>query len=425
MTYVQEERSAHDGLTLHTIPTKKFKTNSLVLKMNAPIQEQTVTMRALLPYVLQSSTKNYDTTTKLRSHLDDLYGAALYVDLAKKGDTHTLTFTIDLPNERFLKDRTPLLEKGLQLLQEVLYTPNVVNGQFHEKTVEQEKRTMKARIQAMNDDKMRYSGVRLVEEMCEGEPYALRLNGRSEDVDGITTEALYQYYEQALAEDKMDLYVVGDIEPQEVTKLVTSIFSVPSRERARLEKGEQNKREEVKEVQEEQDVQQGKLNIGYRTDIRYGDKEYPALQLFNGIFGGFSHSKLFINVREKASLAYYAASRLESHKGLVLVMTGIDQKNYDQAVQIVNEQMQAMQTGDFTDDMVEQTKAVLKNQLLETIDTQRGVIEALYHSEIAETKQTLEQWIDAIQAVSKEEVQAVGERINLDTIYFLKGEETA
>ena len=78
---------------------------------------------------------------------------------------------------------------------------------------------------------------------------------------------------------------------------------------------------------------------------------------------------LFINVREKASLAYYVASRLESHKGLMLVMSGIDNKNYEQAVSIIKEQMKAMDCRDFSEEEMSQTKAVIKNQYLETIDT--------------------------------------------------------
>ncbi len=179
----------------------------------------------------------------------------------------------------------------------------------------------------------------------------------------------------------------------------------------------------MNEVKEQQDVKQGKLNIGYRTNIVYGDPDYFALQVFNGIFGGFSHSKLFINVREKASLAYYAASRLESHKGLMMVMSGIDLKNYDQAVGIIHEQMDAMKKGDFTDQELQQTKAVIQNQILETIDTSRGLIEILYHNVVAHTDIPLDSWLKEMQKATKEEIVAVANKIELDTIYFLTGTE--
>jgi predicted Zn-dependent peptidase len=272
---------------------------------------------------------------------------------------------------------------------------------------------------------MRYSNVRLLEEMCKGEPYALQVNGEAEDVDAITPENLYEYYQKAFFEDEMDLYVIGDVKAEEVKQYVSQLLKFEKRTPMRNETIEVRKKEQVHEVKENQDVKQGKLNMGYRTNIVYGDPDYFALQVFNGIFGGFSHSKLFINVREKASLAYYAASRLESHKGLMMVMSGIDLKNYDQALRIINEQMEAMKKGDFTDEELEQTKAVIQNQILETIDTARGLIEILYHNVVALTDIPLQTWIDEMQKASKEEIVAVAKKIELDTIYFLTGKEVA
>jgi predicted Zn-dependent peptidase len=107
----------------------------------------------------------------------------------------------------------------------------------------------------------------------------------------------------------------------------------------------------------------------------------------------------------------------------MMVMSGIDLKNYDQAVGIINEQMEAMKKGDFTDQELAQTKAVIQNQILETIDTARGLTEILYHNVVADTDIPLEKWIDAMQEITKEEIIAVANQIELDTIYFLTGME--
>jgi predicted Zn-dependent peptidase len=393
--------------------------------MKAPLTKEKGTRRALLPQVLQSSSAKYPTTTVLRSYLDELYGATLFVDLAKKGEYHIMTFSLEIANEKFLNDPNPLLKKGFELLAEIITKPNIEEKGFNAETVEKEKRTLKQRIQSVFDDKMRYSNVRLLEEMCKGEPYALQVNGEAEDVDAITPENLYNYYHQAFLEDEMDLYVIGDVKEEEVKQYVSQLLKFDKRTPKRNETVEVRKKEQVHEVKENQDVKQGKLNMGYRTNIVYGDPDYFALQVFNGIFGGFSHSKLFINVREKASLAYYAASRLESHKGLMMVMSGIDLKNYDQALRIINEQMEAMKKGDFTDEELAQTKAVIQNQILETIDTARGLIEILYHNVVALTDIPLQTWIDEMQKASKEEIVAVAKKIELDTIYFLTGKEVA
>jgi predicted Zn-dependent peptidase len=270
---------------------------------------------------------------------------------------------------------------------------------------------------------MRYSNLRLIQEMCKGEPYALEVNGELDEVDSITAESLYTYFQKAFQEDEMDLYFIGAVKEEEVKKLVSGLLQFPDRTPQKQDTSENIKVEKVQDVKEQQDVKQGKLNMGYRTNVKYGDPDYYALQVFNGIFGGFSHSKLFINVREKASLAYYAASRLESHKGLMMVMSGIDLKNYDQAIGIIHEQMDAMKKGDFTDADLEQTKAVIQNQMLETIDTPRGLIEVLYHNVVAHVDINLETWLKEMQKATKEEIVTVAEKIELDTIYFLTGME--
>ncbi|KYD00075.1 EF-P 5-aminopentanol modification-associated protein YfmF [Heyndrickxia sporothermodurans] len=422
MAVANEQIIKKNGYTLHIVKTNKYKTNTLVWKMKAPLTEETVTLRALLPNVLQSSTKQYPTTTALRTYLDDLYGAGFFVDLAKKGEYHIMSFSIDIANEKFLKDPTPLLQKGINFLSEVILNPNVENESFHPQTVEKEKRTLKQRIQSIYDDKMRYSSVRLVEEMCKDEAYAFDANGVSEKVDEITPKRLYDYYQKAINEDELHLYIIGDVDEKEVEVFCENL-QFKDRSPLKLENRNSVQIDKVKEIKEKQDVKQGKLNIGYRTNIQFGDEDYFALQVFNGIFGGFSHSKLFINVREKASLAYYAASRLESHKGLLMVMSGIEAKNYDQAIRIIREQMEAMKNGDFTDQEIEQTKAVINNQLLETTDTSRGLVEILYHNVIGHQNLTVDDWIAGVNNASKEDITKVAEKIELDTIYFLTGME--
>jgi predicted Zn-dependent peptidase len=410
------------GYNLHIINTKKYKTNTIVWKMKAPLQTEFVTHRALLPHVLQSSTHRYPTTGMLRSYLDELYGMTLYVDLAKKGEYQVMSITVEVANEKFLSDPTPLLQRALELLAEVILRPNVNQGEaFTEETFEKEKKTLKQRIQSAYDDKMRYSNLRLIEEMCKEEPYSLPVNGQLDAVDRITSKSLYEYYLQALKEDEMDLYIIGDVFEADVVKWADNLFQLEDRTPKTVIQYENKLIKKENVVIEEQDIKQGKLNIGYRTNVVYGDKDYFALQVFNGIFGGFSHSKLFMNVREKASLAYYAASRLESHKGLLMVMSGIDFKNFDQAVGIIADQLEAMKKGEFSDQELSQTKAVIENQLLETVDTARGMVEVLYHNVISHVDIKLDTWIDEMKKVTKDEIVAVANKVQLDTIYFLTG----
>lgn len=418
------EQQLHElgGLRVHIIPTDKYKTNTFVFRFKAPLNEETVTERALLPYVLQSATEKLPSVIRLRQYLEELYGSSLAVDVSKKGEDHVISIYVDIANEVYLHDAPPLFEKALSMLSDIVLHPAIEGNGFLPSIVESEKRALLQRIEATYDDKMRYANERLVEEMCKVEPYRLSANGKKESVSSITNESLYQYYQKVLAEDEMDLYIIGDISENAVD-LVSKYFSIsarPAKERNVLLHKRNN---EEKEVVEKQELKQSKLHIGYRTFITYKDEDYFALQLFNGLFGGFSHSKLFVNVREKNSLAYYAASRFESHKGLLFVMSGIEAKNYEKAVEIIKEQMLAMQNGDFSEEEMHQTKSVIQNQILEAIDTPRGFVEMLYHGIISDRTRPVEEWLTGIESVTKEEIVKVAKNIELDTIYFLQGTE--
>ncbi|MBY6036028.1 insulinase family protein [Fictibacillus nanhaiensis] len=424
---VNHRKTDLHGMTVHTIETKKYKTTSFILQIKEAIDEKNVTKRALLSYVLQSGTKDFPSSKELRSALDDLYGATLNADLSKKGENQVISIRMEVANEKFLANSEPVLDQAFHLLSQVLLAPALENGAFKEGIVKKEKRSLKQQIESIYDDKMRYANKRLLEEMYESEPYRLNVYGNEGEVDVITSQELFDYYKKVIATNRLDLYVIGDISTDEMIEKVKKHFRLPENratEDSPLHSIDEKKISDVKEIFEEQDVQQGKLHMGYRTYTTYRDDEYFALQVFNGVFGGFSHSKLFINVREKESLAYYAASRFESHKGAVFVISGIETGNYEKAVKIIKEQHEEIKNGNITDDEFNQTKAMINNQVLETIDHPIGLSEVLYHNVVAGTNRTIEEWMEGIKRVTKEDVVKVAQKVTLDTIFFLKGAGT-
>ena len=419
-----EQQFEHQGIHVHVMKTDKYKTTTLMVMLRAPLEKETVALRALLPHVLQGGTKKWPSRQKLRVHLDDLYGARLSGDVRKSGEQHVMTFFMDVANERYLRDTDSLLQQALEVLSDVILHPELKDEAFVSEVVETEKRTLKQRIESVYDDKMRYANMKATEVMCKGEAYAIPAFGDIAGVEAITPTSLYEYYKGMLQTDNIDLYIVGDVDEKQVTDEIHQAFQLKQsnkHEPAKRPKSPVVK--EVKVVAETQEIKQGKLNMGFRTHTHYGDADYAAMQVFNGMYGGFSHSKLFINVREKESLAYYAASRLESHKGILMVMAGIEFEKYDRAVEIIQEQFSLMKKGDFTEDEIEQTKSMLRNQLLETSDSASGQIELNYREVLSNANQSVEKLLEQIESVSREEIIAAANKCELDTIYFLKGGE--
>ncbi|SDC61156.1 Predicted Zn-dependent peptidase [Terribacillus halophilus] len=423
MKIADEQIITGKGATLHIIPTKKYKTISIAVKLQAPLERKTITARALLPYVLQQGTANLPDARALRIKLDDLYGAILSISGTKKGEKHIITLRLDVANENYLSDRAPLFEKAVDLLREILFEPKVEDGAFTQSIVTREMQTLRQKMTALKDDKMSYANMRLIDEMCKGESYSLHVHGYEEDLEAMDGQKLFAYYKQLLKQDKMDIYILGDVEKELAEKAVRPFLErdvTPMEEKAAAV---HPLAEDVKEIVETQDVQQAKLHLGYRTNIRYDDSDYAALQVFNGLFGGFPSSKLFRNVREKHSLAYYAASRFESHKGLLFVFSGIDPKDYHKAKEIIDAQLAAMQAGDFEANEVGEVKDLIVSQILETIDNPAGHIETLYQQVVGHKNIPIEKMLEAIRQVTKEGVLQVAEKVQLDTVYLLTNKE--
>lgn len=425
MTALAKEITFHtsqvNGIDVHILSTDKFKTTTLVVMIEQQLSEEYVTKTALLALVMKRATARFPDTKKLREHLDFLYGAIFDVDVVKKGERQILHIYVEVPNERYLSDKSPLLEQAVQLIGDILTRPYLEQDAFSEKYVSAEKESLRKRIESLIDDKMKYANQRVTAEMCKGEPFALLVNGRLEDIPSLDGANLYQHFNTIISENPVDLFVVGAVEQADIVQYVEKHLPLNRTNKKSLPSVNQQKAvTEIREVVEKLDVNQGKLNIGCRTNITYKDDEYPSLLVYNGVLGGFPHSKLFVNVREKASLAYYAVSRLESHKGILMMMSGIDVVNYEKAVSIIKEQLEVIRQGQITQEEMEQTKATLANQFRELLDSPRMMIDFAYNGVVSGKKRQLNELLQQIEAVTVEGVKRVAFNIAIDTIYLLR-----
>jgi predicted Zn-dependent peptidase len=258
-----------------------------------------VTRSALIPHVLMRGSQRYPSVRAMQGELDGMYGAYLSVDVYKLGERHVLQFRLELPNGKYLPGFPKLLQGAIAFLHEVVTQPLREDGTFNRRFVELEKDALKKRVEGLFNNKMRYAMVRAIELTCPTEPYRIFSGGRIEDLDTITPETLMAEYEELLATAPMDLFVVGDIEPALVESEVKRLFPLPERAVTPLPPTSLlGQHGEVKQMVERFDVNQGQLVMGLRTPVHYGHDDHYAMLMYNGILGGFAHSKLFMNVRE-------------------------------------------------------------------------------------------------------------------------------
>ncbi|TCS83013.1 EF-P 5-aminopentanol modification-associated protein YfmF [Tepidibacillus fermentans] len=410
-----------NSIQVHQLKTHKYKTNTIVVNIVTDLTEENVTKVALLPYILKRGSKQFPTLKQIQEKLDHLYGARLDAFVFKRGERQIVQFSCEVANEKYLNENGSLLSKAIHLLGNLITQPFVVDQGFHLEIFESEKELLAQRIKSILDDKIQYAEQKMIENMCKDEPYRLPADGRIEDLDQITKENLYQFYHNWITTSRIDFFIIGNYDESIVHSAISKFFLLPKRQvnpLARVMVDIPIKEEKI--AIEELDVKQGKLNIGLRTYTTMQDEDYIPMLVFNGVLGGFAHSKLFVNVREKSSLAYYVASRLDSHKGIMTIQSGIEIQNYDKTVEIIKEQIQLMKEGKITDQEMDQTKAILSNQLKEMLDRPRQLIDFAYQGILSGTPRILSQMIEQIKNVTIDDLVRVGQKVKIDTIYFLR-----
>lgn len=422
---IQFERGTVHNIRVHVLPTEQFKTFAISVYAGSPLQEDTVTQTALVPFVLRRGNETYPDTKQYRERLDDLYGAGFGFDIYKRGDYQMVQFRMDVIQDEFVSSSESLLVEAMKFLGETLTRPAQENNAFVNKYVDSEKTTLQKRLESIINDKIKYAAERCIEEMCKEEPYRLHPLGKIEALPAITAESLFMQYRQWLASSPIDVYVVGNTSLAQVLPLIEKHFGGVERSSSAGYKGTIQHRDvsEVKEVIERLEVNQGKLNMGLRAYTTYADDAYATALMYNGILGGYPHSKLFTNVREKASLAYYASSRLDGHKGIMTIQSGIEIGNYEKAVNIIKEQLQAMADGQISDTELAQTKAMITGHLRELQDSAFELIAFDFNNVLSGAERTVPGLIEQVEAVGKAEIQALAQKVKLDTIYFLRDQK--
>jgi len=241
-------------------------------------------------------------------------------------------------------------------------------------------------------------------------------------LEKINAESLYQYYQNLINTCKIDISVSGQIDSDisEMLKQNENISNLNARE-PKFVPTATIKKEKVEEkaIYESMDVTQGKLIIGMDINIE-DEKEKYKVSIYNALLGGSATSKLFQEVREKASLAYTASSNFVRHKGNIIINCGIEIKNYDKALEIIRKQLEDMKSGDFTDEDLENSKKGIISAIKGIEDEQDTEITYYFGQELSGNEVSIEQYIEEISQVSREDVINIANAVNINTIYFLK-----
>lgn len=415
------------GVWLRTVHTDKFKSAYLSLTLMTQLNRENASANALLPRVLRRGTMVHPDMESLSAALDELYGGAVEPVVRKKGESQCVGFLASFLDNAYALNGEDILSGAAELLGEMLLNPLTRDGVFDPDYVEGEKANLIDELRGQINDKRIYATRRLTQLMCREESFGADKLGQEDKVAAITPESLWARYQKLLSSAQIEVYYSGSADPERVREIMERVFSTlpVSQEREEPEcEVRIHAEQEPNVIEEVMDVNQGKLAMGWRTGgITVWEEECPALVLCSAVFGGTSMSKLFMNVRERLSLCYYASSALEKQKGLMIVSSGIEFQNYETAKREILAQLEDVKAGKITDDELEGARRILINQYRSIEDEQGRMEEYWLGQAAAGTEDAPETLATRLETVTREQIAQVARKLELDTVYFLKGKE--
>ena len=409
------------GVYLTAVQSDKFKTGCFSLNLLRPMKKEEAAANALIPSVLLRGSETCPDIASISAKLDELYGASIGTLVRKKGEVQLVGFYCDYVQDEYVDE--PVFAPVMAFLAELLLNPRLENGAFPEAVVDSEKLNLENAMLSRINDKRTYAASQLIRTMCAGQPYGIPRIGEPDDLTEITAKSLYAHYRDLLATSRVELFYMGSLSPAAVTKVLQAALAELPRAEVFVPVGTTPapQARPVQEKTERLDVTQGKLSLGFFTDITAKDPRYPALVLAATVFGGGATSKLFTNVREKMSLCYYASASFEKFKGVLSVSSGVEFSKLETAKTEILRQLEACKAGDITDDELESARGYLVSDLKIAMDSP-GRLDDYYMGQILlEQDGTMEDLASAIARVTKQEAADAIQALRLDTIYALEG----
>lgn len=418
MQYIKKDLGSYN---LHIIKTSKYKTVTMKVIFHSPIVKEEITKRNVLSDILLQSTKNYSSKRDMIIESEELYAADIYNNTQRWGNYIMTSFTLQVLNDRYTEDGN--LKKAIEFLHEVLFNPDVKNNKFNSDKLSLVKNNCKVALSSLKENPREYAITRLKEAYDRESPISYRMLGYEEDLEKISAENLYEYYKKVIENDFVDIFVVGNVNPDEILTIIKDNFKFRKIKKVRTPyeipvKKPRSRRLLAKETTNNN---QSKLSVACplskMTDY---EKNYPLI-LANIIFGGYADSKLFKIAREKYSLCYTISSSLSKLDNLMLINAGIDRVNYNKTVEVSTKILEDLKKGKFTEKEI-QTAKQLYGTAIDSIEENPNNLINEYLTEQIIGFENYKERQEIIKNVTKKEIVSVFKKIHMDTIFLLEGD---
>lgn len=411
-----------DEVYFNSINDNRFKTNRLSVNFITPLQEETASLNAVLPFVLEKCSADYPDVTLLSQKLDLLYGAAVGGSVSKIGDNQCISVAVSTIDDKYALDGEKVSQQIAEILSSLVFNPLINQDAFDSNIFELEKSNLIDLIESEINEKRSYSIKRAEQIMYENEPTGISRLGTVETARRLTAQAAYKAYKKLISSARIEIFFTGCGDSQTARDIFSSVVSKLFRSdivdiKTRVSVPDKPQRKTVDKM----DVVQSKLVMGYK--FKGSDNDLSALRFMISLFGGTPVSKLFVNVREKLSLCYYCAARFDRIKCTMMVDSGVESENIEKAKTEIENQLNEIKLGNISDDEYEHTRLSLVNSFKAIYDSAAGLETWYLGQRVSGTDYDPLSEAEKLADVSKQDIAKAAESAVLDTVYILTGRD--
>lgn len=407
-----------NNVDLKIIPTTKFKTLVLNIGFKGPYKQKDITGLYLLSKIMADSSKKYPKAEFLARQQDYLYGTAIQVSSQLVGELSLFSLTVSILDPKLIPSKFRLLEKVIDLIVELIYRPNIVDGLFEQQLFETTKSNHMYRLKSLDNDKESVAAVRMKGLVDDTHPYQQLSLGNFEDLSTLTNQDLIGLYNELLSRE-IEIYVLGDVSSKDIVSTIEKKFKAKAVNK-KIKTVIELKQNKVKKIVETKKFKQSHLSYLLTTKTMVGDKDYYPMIMFNAIFGRTPLSKLFRVVREKNSLCYSISSSYQVNYGFINVGAGIDSKNYKKADSLIRQQLNLMKQGSFTQEDINMNRNMLVTMIEHTYDQPVGLVNQLVTSDLIKADMIKQDYIDNLNKVTKAQIVKAAKKVDIKIEYLLK-----
>lgn len=411
------------SFNIYTIKTDRFKTSHLEVVFRDYANQDTIGTYSFLADILSDSCHKYPKKKDLITRFEELYKIVIYAQTVRIGNVISLHVSLDFINPEYINDPN-YLEEVLKTLFMIIDNPNVINEEFNLKSFNIIKERIKREIVSLKENPVKQSIKEAFKLMDESTPTSYELLGTLEDLEKITPESLYKTYKNLRKNFKVDIFLIGNLDMDQTVSLIKENFKnryIVDKSFDLVVKNKLTKKVKYKEISSENI--QSNVAILFNLDNLTELEKNISMLAFNYIFGnGGLNSKLYKSIREENSLCYTINSMYLKYDSLLLVQISLDNKNVNQAIDLVKKELSNMQKGLFTETELEEAINNMIVSLEMTLDNNVSIINN-YIFNIYDNLPLICERMELFKNLTKEDIINVAKKIKLNSILNLKGEE--